>query len=173
MNFFGYSNRQEEVDQLVKQIVDNLVEQKRIVDEYNSKYRGTITEMREQIDYLLKKRIAKPTIIKTVTKKFTDVTGPTIINISQTKKLSTTTTPSASSASSTSSASKTESSGSRRLGKILPGSNKTIYMGPNGGMYYIKTNRSSSTKKSRVSQVSRVYLSKAQVAACATSQKHK
>lgn len=167
MNFFGYSNRQEEVDQLVKQIVDNLVEQKRIVDEYNSKYRGTITEMREQIDYLLKKRIAKPTIIKTVTKKFTDVTGPTIINISQTKKLSTTTTPS------TSSASKTESSGSRRLGKILPGSNKTIYMGPNGGMYYIKTNRSSSTKKSRVSQVSRVYLSKAQVAACATSQKHK
>lgn len=135
MNFFG--NRQDEVDQLVKQIIDNLVEQKRIVDNYMNGSRADIAEIREQIDYLLTKRVAKPTIIKTVSKRFSEKRGPTIVNITQTRKVNST---------------------SNTLGKALPGSDKYIYMGPNGGLYYW-TNSSSGKRR-------KTYLTSKQVEQC-------
>ena len=139
MNFFGSSNRQDEVDQLVKQIIDNLIEQKKIVDQYNSGYRADLAEMREQIDYLVKKRVARPTIIKTVSKRFSEVTGPTVINISQSRKV-------------VSSGATSSSTETTNLGKVLPGHNKNIYMGPNGGLYYWTKSDSGKRRKTYLNQ---------------------
>ena len=50
MNFFGYSNRQDEVDQLVDQIVKNLVNQKQIVEGYQSNFKDDLDNIMATVD---------------------------------------------------------------------------------------------------------------------------
>lgn len=146
-------NKEQQVNQLVDEIVNNLIQQKQIVDQYNLNFNSELQAIREYIEVLLKKHIPKPTIIKRVVKKYEETQGPTIINITQTKTARSTHTTRNTNRKrngTTSSAVANSRSASKKRRKLTscpkrssPRSRKSrstrkkkVYQGPKGGFYY-------------------------------------
>jgi hypothetical protein len=127
--------KQQEIDGLVTEIVNNLVQQKKLVGEYYNDINGDIKDIRNHIAELLKKKLPKSSIINRVTRKYTQ--GPTIINISTTRTR--TTKPHT--------IRTTQMSHTTRSKQSRKRSDPKIHKGPKGGRYYVENNKKIYLKK--------------------------
>jgi predicted nuclease with TOPRIM domain len=123
--------KQQEIDNLVTEIVNNLIQQKKLLGEYYTDIHGEIKDIRNHIAELLEKKLPRSSIINRVTRKYTQ--GPTIINISTTK----TTKPQIS----------TQTVYSSHTTAVRSRKKPKIYNGPKGGRYYVENNKKIYLKK--------------------------
>jgi hypothetical protein len=75
--------KQQEIDSLVTEIVNNLIEQNRIVGQYRVDINKEIENIKNHINELLKRKIPKEIIADQLHKEYDST--PTIINISTTR----------------------------------------------------------------------------------------